>query len=115
MRGFGRGRLSETADSEAQIESETLEDGSVITYSTDGVIDEMLNLPVVEIARNRSDRLVITLANGQVWQQSNQGRIRMPTRREREELTANITNGAFGSFRMRLNHARGAFTVRRVN
>jgi hypothetical protein len=110
----GLGGLTEVFRGGSEPEdAETLEDGTEIVYDDSGAIDEMRNVPVEVYETTRTGDLRITLANGQVWQQIDTTRIRVP-RSQRGDLRADIRGGALGSHFMTLSYGGRAFRARRI-
>lgn len=110
----GLGGLTEIfSGGSEQAEAETLEDGTEIVYDDSGSIDEMRNVPVTVYETTRNGDLLITLANGQVWQQIDTTRVRVP-RSQRDDLRADIRGGALRSHFMTLSYGGRAFRARRI-
>lgn len=101
---------------DGEAETETLEDGSQIVYRADGGVDEMRALPVAEVSYDHAGKAVVTLANGQVWVQTDSTSFGRVTRSRLEEgLTADLLPGAMGSHFMTLSHHPRRFRVRRTD
>ena len=77
---------------------------------TDGELAEVA-LGIVRIDRGPTNRLIVYLEGGQVWEQTESGRVSVSRKRPPE--TATISRAAMGSFRMKLDNGR-AFRARRV-
>ena len=116
--GFLRRSSSDTAGAEqvAEAETETFEDGSVATYNEEGSLDSLTGLPVEEVETVRG-KLRITLANGQVWAQTDSTRIPTISNRDvRNGLTAEIETGLMGAHFMTLsNNTRRRFRAERIH
>jgi len=116
---FGSG--SERSDREADpaqtpVASEVMPDGAVATYDDEGRLERITDAPVESVRETRSGVLV-TLANGQVWRQTDGARFQVRPIRQRHieaGLTATIERGLFGSFFMTLNHDNRRFRAERV-
>lgn len=97
-------------------ETETLEDGSQIVYRADGGVDEMRALPVTGVRYDRAGKAVVTLANGQIWVQTDSTSFGRVTRARLDEgLTADLLPGAMGSNFMTLSHHPRRFRVQRTD
>ena len=102
-------RRSENAEAHAASESETFADGSVATYDDFGQIESLTGLSIQSVDRVRN-KLHVTLADGQVWAQTDSTPLPGISRRALQNgLTADIESGALGSHFMRLS----AFPSRR--
>ena len=112
--GLLRRRDSEEAAT-AVAEVETLEDGSTATYNASGSLDSLVGVPVSEVSM-RGGKLRITLANGQIWAQTDSTRLpRISSRAVRDGLTADIESGVLGAHFMSLsNSQRRRFRAERV-
>jgi len=86
----------------------------IVHRTGDGDIERIENLSVTDIEINRSGDVVVTLANGQVWRQTDSTRIQGIRSGVRPGLTANIRSGALGSYFMRLNNGGRWFRAERV-
>ena len=82
----------------------------IIARSEEGDIDRV-EFPIARLRRLHSGALVITLANGQVWQQTDPTTPRVP---RAGVSTATIQRAAMGSFRMKFDSGR-MFRVKRVD
>lgn len=110
------GLLRRTGSETGEPETETMEDGSQITYGADGAVQEMRALPVRSVTYNRAGKAVVTLANGQVWTQTDSIMFGRVTRARIEEgLTADLYPGALGSNFMALSHHPRRFRVSRTS
>ncbi|WP_420331905.1 hypothetical protein [Oceanicaulis alexandrii] len=111
--GLLRRRDSEEATEVAEVE--TLEDGSTATYNASGSLDSLVGVPVSEVSM-RGGKLRITLANGQIWAQTDSTRLpRISSRAVRDGLTADIESGVLGAHFMSLsNSQRRRFRAERV-
>lgn len=109
------GLLRGSGGASAGPETETLADGSQIIYRADGGVEEMRALPVTAVHYDRAGKAVITLANGQVWSQTDSTTFgRVSRSRIEDGLTADIYPGALGSNFMALSHHPRRFRARRV-
>ena len=110
-------RRRDSGDSEAteMAEVETLEDGSTATYNASGSLESLIGVPVSEVTL-RNGKLRITLANGQIWAQTDSTRLpRISSRAVRNGLTADIESGLLGAHFMSLsNNERRRFRAERV-
>lgn len=106
---FGGGEAEETVP-----ETETLDDGTTVVYRAGGGVEELRDAPVASVDYNPFGKVVVTLENGQVWQQSDSTRVRRVRPRHMDGLTADITRGLFGSMTMELSHSGPAFKVERL-
>ena len=99
----------------AEAETEVLEDGSTATYNDNGSLDRLAGIPVSNVSM-RGGKLRVTLANGQVWAQTDSPRLpRISSRAVREGLTAEIETGLLGAHFMTLsNNERRRFRAERV-
>ena len=99
----------------AEAETEVLEDGSTATYNDNGSLDRLAGIPVSNVSM-RGGKLRVTLANGQVWAQTDSTRLpRISSRAVREGLTAEIETGLLGAHFMTLsNNERRRFRAERV-
>lgn len=96
-------------------ETETLADGSQIVYRADGGVEEMRSLPVTAVRYDRAGMAIVTLANGQVWIQTDSTSFGRVTRARLESgLTADLFPGALGSNFMALSHHPRRFRTRRL-
>ena len=76
----------------------------------DGELKE-IQQAITEVTRTRDNKLVITLANGQVWQQTDSLKI-VVSKRSPPEIAV-VKAASFGSFKMKLGNSR-AFKAKRV-
>ncbi|MAK65044.1 MAG: hypothetical protein CMF75_09960 [Maricaulis sp.] len=106
-----RGEHTELAEAEA---AEAHSPERVVTRDDDGRIERIEELAVTEISTRRDGKVIITLANGQVWRQTDSTRIQGISRGARPGLTANIRTGALGSYFMQLNNGGRWFRAERV-
>lgn len=110
------GLLRRGGSQASEPETEMLEDGSQIIYRADGAVDEMRALPVTSVSYDRAGKVVVALANGQVWVQTDSTSFGRVTRARLEEgLTADLLPGAMGSHFMTLSHHPRRFRVRRTD
>lgn len=72
-----------------------------------------ISAAVTEAHFTPQGRFVVTLANGQVWQQI-QGDVAVPNLRRRIARTVTIRRGALGSYNLTFSDQRGMFKVDRV-
>lgn len=108
------GLLRRGGGESAEAETETLQDGSQIIYRADGGVEEMRALPVRTVNYDRTGRAIVTLANGQVWVQTDSTQFGRVSRSRLEEgLTADLIPGALGSYFMALSHHPRRFRARR--
>ena len=101
--------LAEAAEAEAQSPER------VVTRDDDGRIERIEELAVTAIETRRDGKIQITLANGQVWRQTDTTRIQGISRGARPGLTANIRTGALGSYFMQFNNGGRWFRAERVS
>lgn len=110
------GLLRRSGSETGEPETEILQDGSQITYRADGAIGEMRSLPVTGVSYDRTGKAVVSLANGQVWVQTDSTSFGRVSRARLEEgLTADLLPGAMGSHFMVLSHHQRRFRVRRTD
>lgn len=96
-------------------ETETLADGSQVVYRADGGVEEMRALPVTAVRYDRTGKVIVTLANGQVWIQTDLTTFgRVSRSRIEDGLTADLFPGALGSNFMALSHHPRRFRARRL-
>lgn len=117
MAGLQRltGLLRRSGAESAGPETETLADGSQIVYRADGGVEEMRALPVTAVRYDHAGKAVITLANGQVWTQTDSTTFgRVSRSRIEDGLTADIYPGALGSNFIALSHHPRRFRARRM-
>ena len=76
----------------------------------DGELKE-IEQAIVDVSTTRDNKLLITLANGQVWRQTDSIKIVVSKRSPPE--SAVVKAASFGSFKMKLGNSR-AFKVKRV-
>ena len=98
----------------AELESATASPARVVVRDSNGQIESIEGLVVVDISENRSGEKVIRLANGQVWRQTDGTYVQLSRRRADSEYTVTISNGALGSHFMRLDNGGRRFWVERV-
>ncbi|WP_323762538.1 hypothetical protein [Maricaulis sp.] len=98
----------------AALEAEAASPERTIIRDERGQIERIEGLRVVEISENRSGDLRIRLANGQVWQQTDNTHVQLSRRRADTDYTATISNGALGSHFMRLDNGGRRFRAERV-
>jgi hypothetical protein len=98
----------------AALEAETASPDRTIIRDDNGQIERIEGLRVVEISENRSGDLIVRLANGQVWRQTDNTHVQLSRRRGVTEYTATISNGALGSHFMRLDNGGRRFRAERV-
>jgi len=114
--GFLRRSGGSEAEQVVEAETETLEDGSVATYNEEGSLEALTGLPVenVELVRGK---LRVTLANGQVWAQTDATRLPTISNRDiRNGITAEIETGLMGAHFMSLsNNTRRRFRAERIH
>ena len=114
--GFLRRSDAETENEQvAQAETETFEDGSTATYNASGAMERLTGLPVSAVT-TQGGKLRVTLANGQVWAQTDSTRLpRISRRAVQDGLTAEIETGLLGAHFMSLsNNERRRFRAERV-
>ena len=75
-------------------------------------IDE-ISIPILKTEEFGYNRNRFYLANGQIWDQADSGRFRIPSERNGERNIAEIRRGALGSFLMQINGEGKAMTVKR--
>lgn len=92
---------------------EALPGGGEAVYDESGRLDALRAIPVERIDTARDGKMIVTLANGQVWYQIDTVTARVP-RSRREGLTASIRAGAIGSHFMEFSYPGRAFRVRRI-
>lgn len=96
-------------------ETETLADGSQVVYRADGGVEEMRSLPVTAVRYDRAGMAIVTLANGQVWIQTDSTSFGRVTRARLDNgITADLFPGALGSNFMALSHHPRRFRARRL-
>jgi hypothetical protein len=109
------GLLRRGGDVAGEPETETLDDGSEIVYRADGAVQEIRSVPVTSVRQNPVGKLIVTLANGQVWIQTDSTTIGpVSSRRIEGGLTADLHPGALGSNFMTLSHHPRRFRARRL-
>ena len=115
LSGFLRRPDNTEAEQLAEAETETFDDGSTATYNANGAMERLSGVPVSEVT-TRGGKLRVTLANGQVWAQTDSTRLpRISSRAVREGLTAEIETGVLGAHFMTLsNNERRRFRAERV-
>jgi hypothetical protein len=86
----------------------------VVTRNDDGDIERIEGLAVTEVTINRAGRVEVTLANGQMWRQTDGTMVQGVRSGARPGLTANIRGGALGSYFMRLNNGGRWFRAERI-
>ena len=101
-------QLAEAADAEAASPER------VVTRNDDGNIERIEGLLVSEVETSPAGNVFVTLANGQVWRQTDNTHIQGVRRGATEGLTASIRGGALGSYFMRLNNGGRWFRAERV-
>ncbi|EAP89110.1 MAG: hypothetical protein CMH91_10160 [Oceanicaulis sp.] len=103
------------AERVAAADSETFEDGSIATYNAEGSLEALTGLPVETVERVRG-KLRVTLANGQVWAQTDSTRLPTISDRDvRNGLTAEIESGLMGAHFMSLSsNTRRRFRAERI-
>jgi hypothetical protein len=95
--------------------TEDLPEGGQAVLRADGSIDQLLDVPVTAARETASGQIELTLANGQVWRQSDRRHVRPIRDRHIERgLTATVSAGALGSHMMTLSIEPRAFRVERV-
>lgn len=110
------GLLRRGGSQSSEPETETLEDGSQVIYRADGGVDEMRALPVADVRYDRVGKVIVTLANGQVWVQTDSTTFgRVTSARLQDGITADLYPGALGSHFMALSHHPRRFRVRRTD
>lgn len=100
----GTGRIFSSLFSRGEADlggEQAYEDGAVAVRSEDGDIQALRGVPVRAIRTDAFGKLVITLADGQVWRQTDNTRVNAP--RDVTGLTVEIERGALTSFFMRLS------------
>jgi hypothetical protein len=85
----------------------------IVTRDDDGQIDRIENLAIAEIGFNRSQRVVVTLANGQVWQQTDSDSTHI-ARSVNASAGASIRSAALDSYMMRIGDNGRWFRARRT-
>ena len=75
-------------------------------------IDE-ITIPILKTEEFGYNRNRFFLANGQIWDQADSGRFRIPKEQNGERNVAEIRRGALGSFLMQINGSGKAITVKR--
>lgn len=110
---FNRSR-TQGENGQATEEIELLADGSEVQYAANGDLERMSNVPVSAV-RDTGRGIVVTLANGHVWRQTDSTRT-LPVRDRHFErgLTAEIERGALTSFWLRLSHDNRRMRAERV-
>jgi len=109
------GLLRRSGSQTSETDTETLEDGSQIVYRADGGVEEMRGMPVTRVTYDRVGMAMVTLANGQVWVQTDSTNFGRVTRSRIEDgLTADLYPGALGSHFMALSHHPRRFRARRL-
>jgi len=109
------GLLRRSGSQTSETDTETLEDGSQIVYRADGGVEEMRAMPVTRVTYDRVGMAMVTLANGQVWVQTDSTNFGRVTRSRIEDgLTADLYPGALGSHFMALSHHPRRFRARRL-
>jgi|GEM_PF-134339 len=98
----------------AALEAESASPDRTIVRDDSGQIERIEGLRVLEISENRSGDLIVRLANGQVWRQTDNTHVQLSRRRGVTEYTATISNGALGSHFMRLDNGGRRFRAERV-
>ena len=101
-------QLAEAADAESASPER------VVTRNDDGNIERIEGLPVSELEMSPAGNVYVTLANGQVWRQTDGTHVQGVRRGAREGLTASIRGGALGSYFMQLNNGGRWFRAERV-
>jgi len=109
LRGGG-GRNEELVEADATAQSQD----RVVRRNDDGNIERIEGLAVTEVTINRADHVVVTLANGQVWRQTDSTHVQGIRSGARPGLTANIRSGMLGSYFMRLNNGGRWFRAERI-
>ena len=108
LRGGDRNEELVEADATAQSPDR------VVRRNDDGNIERIEGLAVVDVEINRADHVVVTLANGQVWRQTDSTMVQGVRSGARPGLTANIRGGMLGSYFMRLNNGGRWFRAERI-
>lgn len=105
----------EQAEATAVAEVEILEDGSTATYNASGSLESLVGVPVTEVSM-QGGKLRISLANGQVWAQTDTRRMaRVSSRAVQDGLTADIESGTLGTHFLRMsNNPYRRFRAERV-
>lgn len=85
-----------------------------VIRNADGNIDRIERLAIDDISYTRLDRVVITLANGQVWQQADSDSTHIPLSVSTRD-TASIRSAALGSYMMRIGDRGRWFRARRTH
>ena len=86
----------------------------VVTRRDDGSIERIEQIVVTGLTTTRSGDAEVTLANGQVWRQTDGTHVQGLRRGATDGLTASIRSGALGSFFMRLDNGGRWFRAERV-
>jgi len=84
-----------------------------VSRDSDGQIDRIDNLAIASIAFNRSRRVVVTLANGQIWQQLDSDSAHVARSIDAGE-GASIRSAALDSYMMRIGENGRWFRARRT-
>ncbi|WP_421792330.1 hypothetical protein [Hyphobacterium sp.] len=85
----------------------------VVERNDQGQITRIEGLPVQSIDRDRQNRMIITLQNGQIWRQTDDTRIYFSRRAVVEDMIVHVRSGALGSHFMQLNDQGRWFRARR--
>lgn len=75
--------------------------------------EKTVSTPILDFAQTSTGRLIIVLANGQVWGQS-KGDTQKLNLNEDETLTAEISKSRFGGYKLRIPEMRRTIRVRRI-
>lgn len=107
--GFGDGG-QDLADAEPEAGSPD----RVVTRNEDGNISRIENLAVTEFGFSRTRKVQITLANGQVWRQTDGIHVQRPRGDDLDTLTVTIRRGALGSYLLQLSNGGRWFRAERI-
>ncbi len=111
--GLGR-RGGEPDETLVEADATAQSPDRVVRRNNDGNIERIEGLAVVDVEINRADHVVVTLANGQVWRQTDSTMVQGVRSGARPGLTANIRSGMLGSYFMRLNNGGRWFRAERI-
>lgn len=89
------------------------EDGVEVVRDASGEIESLNNMAVDRVDTDRVGSLLVYLENGQVWRQTDNERVRRPSRDD-AGVTASISRGAFSSHWMTISSSNKRFRAERV-
>lgn len=95
-------------------ESTGADTARTVVRNDDGRIERIEGIGVVAIRRSRSGDVVLELANGQTWRQTDGTHVQWSRRVPATDYTATISNGALGSYFIRLDNGGRAFRAERI-